>query len=183
MHKLPYHLENEMKLAGWVPCARVGKPHGLKGAFFLKTTDNRTTLENYPSMAFHHPQEGFVESKILKTYLSGGWLVISLEGLENRSQVEELYNTPLYIQNHHIIKAPDEFLVGELIGCSVVDKTGKSLGILMAVVSFGAQDNFEILPGPGKKTVLYPFLESLVTVHREKKQIEIEYIPELFEGE
>ena len=85
---------------GFIQFAQVGRPHGLKGAFFLKTEDKRTEWDGYKKLLVETPN-GFIEKKVLKTYLSGNALAIVLDGFINRNDIEPLYNKKIFCSLNH----------------------------------------------------------------------------------
>ena|SRR3989338_2213081 len=163
--------------------AHIGRPHGLKGAFFLKTEDRRTQWDGYKQVLIE-TQEGFLLKKVLKSYLSGNCLALILEGLTTKEQVEALYNKKIYVHSDEIKLKKHEFLVSELNGYEVFDSGHRLLGEVVDLISFGAQDNLRIKTHPSKKEILFPFIEPyVIRVDREHRSIEVMYVPEFFEEE
>ena len=99
--------EDKLRTCGYINFAQVGRPHGLKGAFFLKTADNRTTWDGYKKLIVE-TNHGFLEKRVIKTYLSGKALVIVLDGFLNRNDVEPLYNKRIYVHQSEIEVNEDE---------------------------------------------------------------------------
>ncbi|MBX9839938.1 MAG: hypothetical protein K2X69_16675, partial [Silvanigrellaceae bacterium] len=110
--------EEKLRDKGFIQFAQVGRPHGLKGAFFLKTEDKRTEWDGYKKLLVETPN-GFIEKKVLKTYLSGNALAIMLDGFINRNEIEPLYNKKIFVHKDEIQLNNDEYIVGNLIGFKV----------------------------------------------------------------
>jgi len=173
--------EDKLRTCGYINFAQVGRPHGLKGAFFLKTEDNRTTWDGYKKLIVE-TNHGFLEKKVLKTYLSGKALVIVLDGFLNRNEVEPLYNKKIYVHQSEIELKEDEYIVDKLIGFKVYAEDMGLVGTITGISSFGAQDNLEILSTNTKETFLFPFLDKFVkNIDEHNQRIEVIYIPEFFE--
>lgn len=163
--------------------ARVGRPHGLKGAFFLKTEDRRTKWDGYKELLIE-TKDGFLLKKVLKSYLSGNCLALILEDFTTKDQIEVLYDKKIYVHKNQIKVKKHEFLASELNGYQVYDSQRKLLGVVTGVVSFGAQDNLQIKTHNTQKEILFPFIEPFViSVDRENKSIEIIYVTEFFDEE
>lgn len=175
--------EDKLRGKGYIKFAQVGRPHGLKGAFFLKTQDKRTAWDGYKTLLCE-TNEGFYEGNVLKHYLSGNALVIMLNGLDNRSSIESLYNKNLYVHKNQIQVHEDEYVVGSLIGYKVFAENKGLVGIIQGVSSYGAQDNLEILALQTNKVILFPFISTFVTqVNEREEKIDIIYVPEFFEDD
>ncbi|WGL58884.1 ribosome maturation factor RimM [Pigmentibacter sp. JX0631] len=183
MKKFSLEEEKLLRQKGYIQFAQIGRPHGLKGAFFLKTPDRRSQWDGYKSLLLEMP-EGFFEAKVAKTYNSGQALAINLEGFTTREQIEPLYNKSIYVHESEIPVAEGEFIVGKLIGYKVYTENKGLIGRIEGVSSFGAQDNLEIYVNKYKKVFLYPFLDNFVTnISESEQKIEIKYVPEFLEEE
>lgn len=162
----------------YIDFAQIGRPHGLKGAFFLKTPDKRKIWDGYKVVVVESAN-GFVEKKVTKHYLSGDALVLELEGINSRTEVESLYNKKLFVHKNQIKLGKDEYLVHDLMNFSVVNKDKGLLGKIVGVVSYGAQENLEISLKECGNIVLYPFVDKyILNIDQEKKEIEVEYLEE-----
>ncbi|MBX9703827.1 MAG: ribosome maturation factor RimM [Silvanigrellaceae bacterium] len=177
----PEKNSNFVSAEGWILFAQVGRPHGLKGAFFLKTSDRRTTWDHYKNLLIELPQ-GFLPVKVLNSYNSGKALVVHLERPNSREEVEAFYNKNLFVHKDEIVIDQNEFLVAELTGFKVIDSEKGVIGEVSQVVCFGAQDNLEIKITNSDKMALFPFIDAFVKkVDKENRVIEIIYTPEFFE--
>jgi 16S rRNA processing protein RimM len=142
----------------YIHFAFIGRPHGLKGAFFLKTEDRRQIWDGYKSIFIEMPQ-GLVQHKVKKNYLSGNALAIELENISTREEVEALYLKKLFVDASQIKLKENEYLVHDLLNYSVINSEKKLLGKIVGVVSYGAQENLENKITDTQKNILYPFIE------------------------
>ncbi|KAB8029129.1 ribosome maturation factor RimM [Fluviispira multicolorata] len=182
-NKLEHLDEKQLSSRGYIQFAQVGRPHGLKGAFFLKTEDRRTEWDGYKKLLIETPN-GFHEKKVLKAYLSGNALALVLEGFESRNDVEPLYNKKIYVHKNEISVGQNEYIVDTLKGFKVIAENKGNIGSIIGVSSFGAQDNLEIELEGSKRSVLFPFVDAFIkNIDEEKRFIEIIYVPEFFEDE
>ncbi len=167
----------------WVPFARIGRPHGLKGAFFLKTEDRRQTWPGYVQV-LQQTKVGPVMRKILQTYTSGNALAVIFEGMNTREIVESMYDDQLFVHRDLLVAGEGEFIVHDLVGMTVSSESRGDLGKVVAVGNFGAQENLEIELKGTQKTILFPFVDSFIKiVDLEKRNIEIVYVVEFFDAE
>lgn len=180
-HSLPVSAEPQLKELGYIEFASVGRPHGLKGGFFLKTPDRRTTWDGYSHLLLETPS-GFQHLKVNEFYLSANAIVLRLDTLTNRSAVEALYNKRLFVHQSLIHTNEHEYVVDELKRFRVIDAQEKLVGHVVNVVSYGAQDNLEIELADGKKTILFPFLDHFIQhIDRDKKEIVVLHIEEFLD--
>ena len=135
----------------------------MRGAFFLKTEDNRVEWPGYKTL-FLRAGQRIVSICVEKSYVSGGKLALQLEGILTRERAEELYNSHLFVARSEIRLEESEYLVGELVGCQVyVEGRDGIFGEVVAVHDFGAQETLEIArAGNRTDTVLYPFVDTFV---------------------
>ncbi len=153
---------------GFIPFAQIGRPHGLKGGFFLKTSDNRSSWPLYPEILIE-TKDYYVKKKVTSHYISGKALVIHLDEF-SREECENLYLKKIYVHKNYLKTKDDEMLVHDLLQFKVKTKEHGIIGHISAVVSFGAQENLEIEltsefvdNTKGKqKHAYYPFMEKFI---------------------
>ncbi|MFZ9521365.1 MAG: ribosome maturation factor RimM [Silvanigrellaceae bacterium] len=164
---------------GYFWLGQVGRPHGVKGAFFLKTEDNRSEWPGYRQLLLKTPGQADKLLTVEKAYLSGGKLAISVAGIAQREACESLYNAHLFVARGEIKKGSDEHIVGELVGCSVaVEGCEGVYGTVVAVHNFGAQETLEIQKKDSEETIYYPFLEDFIlSVDEGKKWVVVKNEP------
>jgi len=94
---------------------------------------------------------------------TSGALTARIAGVTTREQAEALRGTRLFVPRERLPDLPeDEFYHADLIGLSVHDTGGASLGRVRAVLNHGASDLLEIeVPGESR-TVLLPFTREAV---------------------
>lgn len=169
---------------GYLWLGQVGRPHGVRGAFFLKTQDNRSDWAGYRQVLLRSGKE---EKLILveKSYLSGGKLALQLEGINNRELCESLYNAELFVARAEIRTTEDEYVVADIVGCAVeVEGRAGLFGTVVAVHNFGAQETLEIKKNDSDDTIYYPFIEPFVSeVNQAVKKITIKDEPAFLDGQ
>ncbi len=88
------------------------------------------------------------------------WLV-TLDGVATREAAEALRGRQLAIARAAIAVADDELLVADLVGCTVVDVAGTTLGEVTGSFDSGAHEVLE-LRAPDGRELLLPFVDAFV---------------------
>lgn len=144
-----------------VVVGRIGRPHGVHGDVIVESRTDE-------------PDRRFAPGSVLVTdYLGGsvtveryrwhsGRLLLHLEGVDDRSAAEVMRGVMLSteVDPHEAPADPDEFYDHQLVGLTVVDQSGSTLGTVSEVVH-GAQDLLVIADGDGPP-VMVPFVAALV---------------------
>ncbi|MEM9788693.1 MAG: ribosome maturation factor RimM, partial [Pseudomonadota bacterium] len=86
-----------------------------------------------------------------------------IDGVVTKEDADALRNTPLYADRANMPPPPDdEFYYADLIGLSVLDTGGATLGIVRNVMDHGAGDLLEVAVPGASDTVLLPFTKAIV---------------------
>jgi 16S rRNA processing protein RimM len=142
-----------------VPIGRVGRPHGIDGAFFVEqpSDDERWWKTGASFLA------GGARVEVVAHRRSSGRPVIKVEPPVERGAILEVERDELPPT------ADDEYYAFELVGLDVVEEGGRALGKVRAVTSGVANDVLELDTG-----VLLPMVEDCVTrVDLEARRIEV----------
>jgi 16S rRNA processing protein RimM len=131
----------------WVAVGRVGRPHGVRGAFVVEhASDDPERLAVGARVFVGREPATVVESK-----RAGGRLVIRLEPPAARGAVLELPVAELPPPGE------DAFYVFQLVGLEVEDEGGRRLGRVQDVVPGVANDVLELESG-----IVLPMVEECV---------------------
>lgn len=133
--------------------------HGIKGAIRLKTfTEHAKQIKEYGPLSDSQGNSYILTVLSIKESM----IIASLEGVLDRSHAETLKGTQLFVDRS---KLPDlekgEFYQTDLIGVRAETDEGKFLGIVIAVLNFGASDMLSIKDEEGR-VMEVPFLEESV---------------------
>jgi 16S rRNA processing protein RimM len=130
-----------------VPIGRVGRPHGIDGAFFVEqpSDDERWWKTGARFLADGEPVEVVAHRR------SSGRPVVKLDRDVERGAALEVARDDLPPTEE------DEYYAFELIGLEVVEETGRSLGTVKAVTPGVANDVLEL-----DTDVLLPMVEECV---------------------
>ncbi len=89
-----------------------------------------------------------------------GRVLLKLEGLERRSQVEDARGELLEVAEDELLLQADAYLVSDIVGLEVMTAEGRSLGQVSEVLSTGANDVY-VVQGPSGETLI-PAIASVV---------------------
>lgn len=163
---------NQTSVASLICLAEITSAHGLKGAVKLKTfTAHPTDLASYKQL---QDQTGrFFTIRILSV-TSPSSVIISLKGIANRTQAEELRGTKLYVDRAVLPPLPEEeFYYSDLIGMTVINTDHQLIGVVQSVQDYGAGAILEIKTA---KDTLYsvPFTkEAIPDVKIDSRQLTV----------
>ncbi len=116
---------------------RVGRPHGLGGAFVVLDASEDPARFAVGAIVLVEGEPAKVE----ESKRSGGRLVVKLDRRVERG-------TPLHVPRSSLPQ-PDEdtFYVSDLVGLEVVEEGGRSLGRVREVANYAANDVLELESG------------------------------------
>ena len=148
---------------------RIGRPHGVKGA---ATIEVRT---DEPDKRFAVGARLLTDSGLDLTVASATWhsgrLLVTFEGFEDRSAVEQLRNALVSVDRpaDERPEDPEEFYDSDLEGCEVVvvggdsdgDPGGAAIGVVREVSHLPGQDLLVVVT-PDEREVLIPFVSAFV---------------------
>ena len=132
-----------------VAIGKVGRPHGIDGAFFVEQPSGDARWWKTGARFF----AGGAAVEVVAHRTSSGRPVIKVEPAVERGVVLEVDRVDLPAT------AEDEYYAFELVGLQVVEETGRSLGTVEAVTPGVANDVLELDSG-----VLLPMVEDCIRV-------------------
>ena len=168
-------------MPGHICIARIGAPHGVRGAVKLWTfTEDPFAVQSYGPLV---TKDGARSFEIATAREAKGHLVATLKGIATREDAERLNGIELYIAREKLPATDDdEYYHADLIGLAAVNAANEPLGRVTAIHNFGAGDIIEIAPPEGP-TMLLPFTNAVVpTVDLAAGRVVIE-LPAEIEGD
>ena len=122
-----------------VPVGRVGKPHGLDGAFFVERASERKGVFAEGATLF---AGGEPASVVVSRHGSGGRPVIRLDRHVERGTELGVARATL-----PTLVDEDEFYVFQLVGLGVEEENGRKLGRVREVLEYPGNDVLELDSG------------------------------------
>jgi 16S rRNA processing protein RimM len=146
--------------AGLICVARIGAPHGVRGAVKLwPFTEDPLAVLDYGSLS---TKDGTRSFAIASAREANGHLVATLQGVTTRDDAARLNGIELYIDRDRLPETGEgEYYHADLIGLAAVTTADEPLGKVVAIHNFGAGDIIEIAP-PAGPTLLLPFTDAVV---------------------
>jgi len=146
-----------------VVVGRLARPHGLRGEMSVEV------LTDFPDrfvpglalVAFDARGEGRRPLVVATVRAAGDRLLVSFEGIEDRSGAEELRGLELSVPRGSEVPRPDGFVYHfDVEGCRAVDRAGNDLGVVTALVDVAGRSLLEVATPRGERQV--PFVEPIV---------------------
>ncbi|MFD1431765.1 ribosome maturation factor RimM [Lacticaseibacillus yichunensis] len=144
---------------------KVGKivnTHGVRGE--LKVI----TITDFPAQRFAKNSVLYVDTKPeQKLTVTGarpqkGTLLVTFAEITDMTAAEALKGCTLSTADESRDALADgEYFYRDLIGLTVIDQAGETLGQVSEILSPGANDVW-VIPRPGKTDILLPFIQSVV---------------------
>ena len=145
----------------YILLGNISGAHGLKG--WLKVfshTSPRLKITEYSQWFLKKDGEDWRVHKVLKGREQGKNIIVQLEGVKERSQVDALIGSQIAIRKEQLEALSDgEYYWKDLLGIAVETKEGESLGRLDWIFNSGSNDVLVVKDsGFGKKERMLPFL-------------------------
>jgi 16S rRNA processing protein RimM len=157
------HSDDEPQESLRLVVGRIGKAHGIKGEATVEVRTDDPELRFAPGAVLltDPPERGPLTVRAGR--VQGGRLVLSFEGVADRTAVERLRNTLLVaeVDPTELPDDPDEYYDHQLEGLTVRSVDGAELGVVEQMVHGPAQDLFVIRRSDGDELLL-PFIAEFV---------------------
>lgn len=139
--------------------AIIGAAHGIKGEVRVKTfTADPMALADYKLLKSRDGRS----FEITAIRPANTVVVVRFKGVTDRNQAEALNGTELFTDRAALPDKDDgEFFHDDLIGLSIRDETGTTVGKVVSVQNFGGGDILEV-DVVGHKGALIPFTHAAV---------------------
>ncbi len=89
------------------------------------------------------------------------YVIVKFQDLDRIEDVEGFVKKPLFVTREHAVKlAENEYFIADLLGLSVTDEQGKTLGTLTDVLKTGANDVYVVTDQ--EKEILIPAIRECI---------------------
>jgi len=139
----------------------IGGAFGVQGEVRLKSfCADPQSIADYTPL---YTEDGRVFAQIVLTGQLKNGFTARLDGVVTKEDADLLRNVSLYAERAIMPSLPDdEYYYADLIGLTVVDTGGTSLGTVKNVMDHGAGDLLEVLAPGQSDTILLPFTQVAV---------------------
>lgn len=138
---------------------RVAAPYAVRGWIKVQTfTQHLDSLLDYP--IWHLGKAGKWQAyNVLEAKVHGSSVVAQLAGIDDRNAAEAATGMEIAVAREELPPAEDnEFYWDDLVGLTVVNTQGETLGKVTGLLETGAHD---VLKVSGEKEHLIPFVEAI----------------------
>jgi 16S rRNA processing protein RimM len=149
----------------------IGGAFGVQGEVRLKSyCADPQAIADYTPL---YTEDGRTFAQVVLTGQLKNGFTARLDGVVTKEDADALRNVNLYAPRDIMPSLPDdEYYYADLIGLTVVDTGGVTLGTVKNVMDHGAGDLLEIIAPGQSETILLPFTQAAVpTVDLSAKRI------------
>ncbi len=152
-----------------VAVGKITKAHGLRGeVVVLVFSDNPDRFVSGASVFLEDGRELAIQ--VVRP--NGGRLLVSFEGIEERTAAERLRGLTLVVPRSMLPALPEgEYWPHQLIGCEVITESGRSLGAIQDVIANPANDLWAAIDEQGVETLIPAIREFVLGVDIEGRRV------------
>lgn len=164
-----------------VTVGRIGRAHGIKGEVGIELRTDEPGRRFLPGVTLQLGDRGATIT-LSTVRWHRGRLVVTFDGYPDRTAVEGLNGQwlSLKVPEAELPSEPDEYFDRQLVGLSVEDHLGVSVGRVAEVLHMPAQDMLRVETDAGER--LIPFVQALVpSVDLEAGSVRLADLPGLLE--
>lgn len=138
--------------------AKVLRPQGLKGEIKCKLeNDDFSVIENITEVFLEGKD---IPSRIKSMAFRNGYLYLTIGTIDTREKVDLIRGFNLYARADQIKIPENEFMIDDLINCTIYSEDGKEIGKLIDVQNYGATDLFVVMQYG--REYMFPFVDDIV---------------------
>lgn len=139
-----------MATSQWIKIGLVGRPHGLRGDFFVSGREEPLPT-SYRNIAIGSDPGWGDKAAVLQIRHQNGQSVMRCSASTSRDSATGLCGRPIWVPREQIeVDEEQHFLWGDLIGRAVEDCDGLKLGHAFQVYNVGASDIMVVRDDQGK---------------------------------
>ncbi|WMC92661.1 ribosome maturation factor RimM [Kineothrix sp. MB12-C1] len=152
----------------------ISSTHGIKGEVkVFPTTDEPTRFKKMKQVILDTGKEESILTiegvKFFKQFV-----ILKFEGIDNINDVEKYKGKELYVTRENAQRlGKNEYFIGDLIGMTVIEDTGRNLGILEEVLLTGANDVYQVRMESDEELLIPAIKQCILSVDMEKKEMTV----------
>ena len=168
-------------LKTYIDTGKIVNTHGLRGDVKLEAwTDDPELFCEIDTL--YLDAEGKQPLKIQNARMQKGMILIKFEGIDSIEAGEKLRNKIIYIHRDDIPLEEGEYLIQDLLGCTIIDADdGREYGKLVDVTYSGASDIYHIKFADGSVQLCPAIDETIIETDIEGRVIRIRPLVGLFD--
>ena len=119
------------------------KPQGIRGESKIKPYAADVSLFEEWKTLYVKENDAFSPVPCTLSRIHDGFVYAVLAGCKTADEAEKLRGKELYIDRAHAAKPESGAVyIADLIGCTAVDETGRTVGVLTDVLQYGSVDTW-----------------------------------------
>lgn len=156
--------------------------HGVRGEMkVFPTTDDVKRFKKNKNYVLETPK-GTMEVKVESVKFFKQFVILKFEGFDNIDEIAPYKGCSLLVTREHAVKcAKDEYFIADLIGMSVCEENGESIGVLTDVIQTGANDVYVVKTPEGKEYLFPAIKECVLGVDMEERKVTVHIMPGLLD--
>jgi 16S rRNA processing protein RimM len=178
IYAILYPMNNNNK---YIKIAKLTKPQGLKGQLrALPLCDYPEKLNEFKSF---YLGEAHTPTKIWLDEIRKGFVVLTLEDIDNVVTAETFVGQFLYVLREEFELPENSWFISDLIGLTVVDvDTGHTYGKLTEILQNAPKDVYVVNTSEGGQVMFPAIPEVLIDVNLTESKISIRPLKGLFDN-
>ena len=119
------------------------KPQGIRGEIKIRPYAADVSLFEEWKTLYMKENDTFSPVPCTVSRIHDGFVYAVLAGCKNADDAEKLRGKELYIDRAHAAKPESGAVyIADLVGCTAVDETGRTVGVLTDVLQYGSVDTW-----------------------------------------
>jgi 16S rRNA processing protein RimM len=158
------------------------RPHGIRGEVACEILtdfpERLTTLKSVDLWDGTRPPRRVAVRKCWLSHSRGGQAIFHFEGVDSMDAAKKLVGSEVQVRRDERVKLPTaSYYISDLVGCKVVERGGRELGVVKDVQGFGetvaGTPILEVTAADGSE-LLIPLAQDICTgIDTEKRVIEV----------
>ena len=161
----------------YLEAGKIVNTHGLRGEVkIVPWTDSPETFEDIEYVYIKN-KTGEMRLDISGLKYQKNIIIVKFKQIDSIEEAEKFKNKTVYVEREMLGELPEGvYYIADLIGLTAVTPEGEEVGTLVDVFNTGSNDIYDI-KREGKKNLLLPHIDDVITVELENERIVIR-IPE-----
>lgn len=152
----------------------ISSTHGIRGEVkVFPTTDDPDRFRKLKQVILDTGREQkSLEIEGVKFFKQ--FVILKFKGIDNINDIEKYKGKSLYVTREHAVKLKkDEYFIADLIGMTVTEEDGTTLGTVCDVLQTGANDVYAVALADGGEVLLPAIKDCILSVDMEKREMQV----------
>jgi 16S rRNA processing protein RimM len=160
---------------------KVRRPHGVSGDVLVEIYTDFP--ERLLPKALVYAGENHLPLTISRQRSHNDGVLLAFDGFSTPEQVGRFRNQILYIKSTQAEELPEgEFYFHQLLGLSVLDENGETLGEVTEIMETGANEVYVVTNDAGRELLLPAIAEVILDVNLASRSMKVHLLPGLLDN-